>query len=262
MWFAGCADPRTQLLSTRTVQARRRRGPGLPAPLVGQAAGHPHRRRGPHRQPRGHPRRAQPGPRGQRQGRPHRPRRRGQRALRLRRRRRLRRPRPGPYHRTARHRYAARAAVGRRPAARSRPCAARGSAPTPRRRAPTTPPPGATARRSPARASRRALTRTFLFPETPNASQLGLTQTVGAMEQARAAHLRRAGPRPDPRVRPRQPRHHASRQLVSSLVAGHRPERVGADDRAQRPAVVPVPDGDRARRHRRLPARLRPRPRP
>ena len=32
----------------------------------------------------------------------------------------------------------------------------------------------------------RALTRTFLFPETPNASQLGLTQTVGKMEQARA----------------------------------------------------------------------------
>lgn len=29
----------------------------------------------------------------------------------------------------------------------------------------------------------RALTRTFLFPETPNASQLGLTQTVGAMSQ-------------------------------------------------------------------------------
>ncbi|NPD05410.1 hypothetical protein HN031_12015 [Nocardioides sp. zg-1308] len=33
---------------------------------------------------------------------------------------------------------------------------------------------------------RKALTRTFLFPETPNASQLGLTQTVGAMEAARA----------------------------------------------------------------------------
>ena len=32
----------------------------------------------------------------------------------------------------------------------------------------------------------RALTRTFLFPETPNASQLGLTQTVGAMAQGRA----------------------------------------------------------------------------
>lgn len=32
----------------------------------------------------------------------------------------------------------------------------------------------------------KALTRTFLFPETPNASQLGLTQTVGAMSQARA----------------------------------------------------------------------------
>lgn len=30
---------------------------------------------------------------------------------------------------------------------------------------------------------RRALTRTFLFPETPNASQLGLTQTVGSMTQ-------------------------------------------------------------------------------
>ncbi len=30
---------------------------------------------------------------------------------------------------------------------------------------------------------RRALTRTFLFPETPNASQLGLTQTVGSMRQ-------------------------------------------------------------------------------
>ena len=29
------------------------------------------------------------------------------------------------------------------------------------------------------RASRRALTRTFLFPETPDATQLGLTQTVG-----------------------------------------------------------------------------------
>ena len=32
----------------------------------------------------------------------------------------------------------------------------------------------------------KALTRTFLFPETPNASQLGLTQTVGAMKPARA----------------------------------------------------------------------------
>jgi hypothetical protein len=32
----------------------------------------------------------------------------------------------------------------------------------------------------------RALTRTFLFPETPNASQLGLTQTVGAMAQGKA----------------------------------------------------------------------------
>ena len=32
----------------------------------------------------------------------------------------------------------------------------------------------------------KALTRTFLFPETPNANQLGLTQTVGAMEPARA----------------------------------------------------------------------------
>ncbi len=32
----------------------------------------------------------------------------------------------------------------------------------------------------------KALTRTFLFPETPDASQLGLTQTVGAMSQARA----------------------------------------------------------------------------
>jgi hypothetical protein len=32
----------------------------------------------------------------------------------------------------------------------------------------------------------RALTRTFLFPGTPNADQLGLTQTVGKMEQARA----------------------------------------------------------------------------
>lgn len=32
----------------------------------------------------------------------------------------------------------------------------------------------------------KALTRTFLFPETPNASQLGLTQTVGSMKQARA----------------------------------------------------------------------------
>jgi DNA-directed RNA polymerase specialized sigma24 family protein len=32
----------------------------------------------------------------------------------------------------------------------------------------------------------RALTRTFLFPETPNASQLGLTQTVGAMAQPAA----------------------------------------------------------------------------
>ena len=32
----------------------------------------------------------------------------------------------------------------------------------------------------------RALTRTFLFPETPNASQLGLTQTVGAMTEGKA----------------------------------------------------------------------------
>jgi DNA-directed RNA polymerase specialized sigma24 family protein len=34
---------------------------------------------------------------------------------------------------------------------------------------------------------RKALTRTFLFPETPDASQLGLTQTVGSMAQARAS---------------------------------------------------------------------------
>lgn len=33
----------------------------------------------------------------------------------------------------------------------------------------------------------KALTRTFLFPETPDASQLGLTQTVGSMKQARAS---------------------------------------------------------------------------
>ena len=33
---------------------------------------------------------------------------------------------------------------------------------------------------------RRALTRTFLFPETPNAGQLGLTQAVGAMRQGAA----------------------------------------------------------------------------
>lgn len=33
---------------------------------------------------------------------------------------------------------------------------------------------------------RRALTRTFLFPETPNASQLGLTQTVGSMKPGAA----------------------------------------------------------------------------
>jgi len=33
----------------------------------------------------------------------------------------------------------------------------------------------------------KALTRTFLFPETPNASQLGLTQTVGSMKPARAS---------------------------------------------------------------------------
>ncbi|WP_210650335.1 hypothetical protein [Nocardioides sp. SYSU D00065] len=33
---------------------------------------------------------------------------------------------------------------------------------------------------------RRPLTRTFLFPETPNASQLGLTQTVGSMSPGRA----------------------------------------------------------------------------
>ncbi len=32
----------------------------------------------------------------------------------------------------------------------------------------------------------RAQTRTFLFPETPNASQLGLTQTVGSMSQGAA----------------------------------------------------------------------------
>jgi hypothetical protein len=32
----------------------------------------------------------------------------------------------------------------------------------------------------------RALTRTFLFPETPNASQLGLTQTVGSMDKGAA----------------------------------------------------------------------------
>ena len=33
---------------------------------------------------------------------------------------------------------------------------------------------------------KRALTRTFLFPETPNARQLGLTQTVGSMKPAAA----------------------------------------------------------------------------
>ncbi len=33
---------------------------------------------------------------------------------------------------------------------------------------------------------RRALTRTFLFPETPNAEQLGLTQTVGLMKEPAA----------------------------------------------------------------------------
>jgi DNA-directed RNA polymerase specialized sigma24 family protein len=33
----------------------------------------------------------------------------------------------------------------------------------------------------------KALTRTFLFPETPDASQLGLTQTVGSMKQAKAS---------------------------------------------------------------------------
>jgi DNA-directed RNA polymerase specialized sigma24 family protein len=33
----------------------------------------------------------------------------------------------------------------------------------------------------------KAMTRTFLFPETPDASQLGLTQTVGSMAQARAS---------------------------------------------------------------------------
>ncbi|SEC55505.1 DNA-directed RNA polymerase specialized sigma subunit, sigma24 family [Nocardioides exalbidus] len=33
---------------------------------------------------------------------------------------------------------------------------------------------------------RKALTRTFVFPETPNATQLGLTQAVGRMKQARA----------------------------------------------------------------------------
>jgi hypothetical protein len=33
----------------------------------------------------------------------------------------------------------------------------------------------------------RALTRTFVFPETTNALQLGLTQTVGSMSQARAS---------------------------------------------------------------------------
>ena len=36
------------------------------------------------------------------------------------------------------------------------------------------------------RGIRRALTRTFLFPETPNARQLGLTQTVGSMSQGAA----------------------------------------------------------------------------
>ena len=33
----------------------------------------------------------------------------------------------------------------------------------------------------------RALTRNFLFPETPDADQLGLTQTVGSMQRARAS---------------------------------------------------------------------------
>ncbi|WP_210504426.1 SigE family RNA polymerase sigma factor [Nocardioides xinjiangensis] len=33
----------------------------------------------------------------------------------------------------------------------------------------------------------KALTRTFLFPETPSANQLGLTQTVGSMAPARAS---------------------------------------------------------------------------
>ena len=63
-------------------QARRRRGPRLPAAVVGQAAGDAHRGRGPHGQPRGHHRRAQHRSRGERQGDPHRPRRLRQRALR------------------------------------------------------------------------------------------------------------------------------------------------------------------------------------
>ena len=36
LWFAGCTDPRTQLLVHPHGQARRRRGPHLPAALVGQ----------------------------------------------------------------------------------------------------------------------------------------------------------------------------------------------------------------------------------
>ena len=98
-------------------EARRRRGTRLPAAVLGQAAGHPHRRHGPHRQPRGHPGRAQPRPGRPRQGGADRARRRRQRRVRVRGRRRLRGPRAGQRHPAARDRYAAGAALGGRPAA-------------------------------------------------------------------------------------------------------------------------------------------------
>ena len=189
-------------------QARRRRGPRLPAADVGQAARDPHRGRGPHRQPRGHHRRPQHRSRRERQGDPHRPRRLRQRALRHRGRRGVRRPGPLEPDRAPRHRRAARVPVGGRPAAGRRRCADRGWAPTPS---------GPRTNYAATRCDRttfagkgitRAKTRTFVFLETPNATQLGLTQTIGEMTAAQGPEVRRDRPHPDPAVRPGQPRHH------------------------------------------------------
>ncbi len=118
LWFAGCADPRTQLLSTRTVKRvgdeartfRLRSWGKQPATITVGAA-----RTG--SLVLTHVVRSQ-GRAASRQGRPHRARRRRQRRVRVGGGRHVRRPCPGPRHGTARRRYAARGALGGRPPAR------------------------------------------------------------------------------------------------------------------------------------------------
>ena len=259
MWFAGCVDPRTQLVSTRTVKrvgdearAFRLRAWGKqPATItvgvartgslvVTRVVTQP----GQGRQRQGGTSRASP-PRSTPSAAPTAP-----------------PPAPAapapPPTPPLDDRRATRACCPWSTCRRSPPSAARGSAPTPSAPAPTTPPPAATSTTFQGKGITQALTRTFVFPETPNASQLGLTQTVGVMKPAKARGLVEQVRTSDPAVRAGQPRHqrHDAGQLDVEDLG---PERLGADDRAQRPAVVLVPDGDRPRRHGRLPARLLPR---